>query len=302
MQPDEYINNIRSDGTASYEELNAEPPPLSSRRRGWEGIVVECEHFLPFDNGEVVYDEHFIGCIFTNNIRMCNTFAGRRHETCYSAGDFLLGPAEQPVHWSLDDPCDALVVTVRPEVIRRIAQEISDADYSKVQIIGQPKVSDTLIRQIGWMLKAELEGGGLGERLFVESLRNMLAVHLLRHYSSLSHHPDPPPVRGLSVPKLLRAIEAIQDHMEVGITLNELAEATGVSASHFEVLFKRSTGASPHRYLIQCRVERAKELLRDEDLSLAQVAAQTGFCDQAHLTRHFKRIVGVTPSGYRKGS
>ena len=76
---------------------------------------------------------------------------------------------------------------------------------------------------------------------------------------------------------------------------------TGVSISHFEVLFKKSTGLSPHKYLLRCRVERSKELLRCEDLSLAQVAARTGFCDQGHLTRHFKRIVGVTPSGYRKG-
>ncbi len=303
MRPDDYIAHIRPDGTASYEELNAVPPPLSSRRRGWQGIVVECEHFLPFDNGEVVYDEYFLACILSNQVRMCNTFAGRRHETRYDAGDLVLGPAEQPVHWSLlDTPCDALVVTVRSDVVRRIAQEISDQDSSRVHIIGQPNFNDPLVRQIAWMLKSELEGGGLGENLFVESLRNMLTVHLLRHYSTLSRRPELPPDRGLSAPRLRRALNAIRERLEVGISLDELAEVTGLSASHFEVLFKRSMGVSPHQYLLQCRVERARSLLQDEELSLAQVAARAGFCDQSHLTRHFKRIFGVTPGRFREQS
>jgi len=301
MRPHDYIANIRPDGTASYEELNSEPPPLSSRRQGWEGIIVECEHFLPFDNGDVVYDEHFIACFISSNIRMINSFCGSRHETIYNAGDLVLGPAEQPMHWSLpDEPCDALVVTVRPEVVRRVAEEISDQDPSRVQIIGQPKLRDPVVRQIASMLRAELEGGGLGERLYVESLRNMLAVHLLRHYSTLSPRPDPPPVQGLSAPRLRRAIDAIWDRLEIGISLDELAEAAGLSTSHFEVLFKRSTGVTPHQYVVRCRVERARELLGNDDLSLAQVAARSGFCDQSHLTRHFKRIVGITPSGYRR--
>jgi AraC family transcriptional regulator len=303
VRSEDYIRNIRPNGTASYEELNTEPPPLSSRRSGWEGIVVECELFEPFDNGEVVYDENFIALFNTNNAYMKNSFDGVHCETYYHAGDLILGPAEQPVRWSLlDDPCEALVVTVRPEVIRWAAQEMSGADSSKIHIIGQPKLEDPLIRQILLTLRAELEARGVGERLYVESLRNMLAVHLLRHYSTLSRRPDRWRGLGLPAPKLRRAIEAVEDHLVSGISLAELAEATGVSVSHFEVLFKRSTGVSPHQYLLRCRVGRAKELLRFGDLSLADVAARVGFCDQSHFTRHFKRIVGVTPSVYREES
>src|SRR5262249_60369278 len=74
-----------------------------------------------------------------------------------------------------------------------------------------------------------------------------------------------------------------------------------LSPYHFARRFKESTGLSPHRYIIARRIERAKELLRgEEDLSLGQVAARVGFWDQGHFTRHFKRLVGVTPRRFRR--
>lgn len=302
MRPEDYVHNVRADGTASYLELNRQTPHLSSRGRGWEGIIIERDCFFPFDNGDVVYDEHFIGFVLDPGVHLSHAVDGRRYEGFYGPGDLILSPGEQPVNWRLDDASDALVVSIRPEVMSRIVQETTNADPAKVQIIGQPRMRDPLITQIGTTLMAELEGPGIGERLYVDSLLNVLTLHLLRHYSSLSRHPDSPKDRGLSKSRLRRAIEAINESLETGISLDELAEATGVSVSHFEVLFKKSTGMSPHQYLLRCRVERAKELLRCEDLSLAQVAVRTGFCDHSHLTRHFKRIVGITPRDFRKGA
>jgi AraC family transcriptional regulator len=302
LRPEDYLYNVRPDGTASYLELNRQAPPLSSRDRAWEGIIVERDRFFPFDNGDVVYEEHFIGFVLDHGVHLSHAVDGRRYEGVYGPGDFILSPGEQPVNWRLDDASDALVVSIRPEVLKRTVQETTDTDPAKVQIIGQPRMRDRLITQIGIMLTAELEGPGIGERLYVDSLLNVLTLHLLRHYSSLARRPDSPTDRGLPKSKLQRAIEAINENLEMGISLNELAGATGLSVSHFEVLFKRSTGLSPHQYLLRCRVERAKELLQCEDFSLAQVAARTGFCDQSHLTRHFKRIVGITPRDFRTGA
>jgi AraC family transcriptional regulator len=302
VRPEDYLNNVRPDGTASYLELNARPPALSSRNRGWEGFVVECDRFFPFDNGEVVYDEHMIVLFLGPKAHVSFSVDGRRTDGLYGNGDLILSPCEQPVRWRLSDTTDALMLSIRPEVIGRKAQEVSEADSAKVCIIGTPRMQDPLVRQIGLTLMAELQGPGIGERLYVDSLLNTLGLHLLRNYSSLCVRPRLPHDRGLPAAKLRRAVEAINDRIEAGISLSELAEAVGVSVSHFEVLFRRSTGLSPHQYLLQQRVDRARELLGDEALSLAEVAARAGFCDQSHLTRHFRRIVGVTPGQYRKGS
>jgi AraC family transcriptional regulator len=108
------------------------------------------------------------------------------------------------------------------------------------------------------------------------------------------------PSDGLSRRKLEAVIGYIHQHLAAGLTLRDLAAVAHLSPYHFARMFEKSTGLSPHRYVIARRVERAKHLLRgEEEVSLAQVAAHTGFWDQGHFTRHFKRLVGVTPKRFR---
>ena len=148
-------------------------------------------------------------------------------------------------------------------------------------------------------LDAELLAGGLGSRLLAESLGNVLAVHLLRHFSAAGPADDRP---GGVLPrhKLRAVIDYIHEHLDAELSLDHLAAVAHVSPYHFARLFKNSTGLPPHQYVIARRVERAKELLRDrERLPLAEVAAEVGFADQSHFTRHFKRLVGVTPRRFR---
>jgi AraC family transcriptional regulator len=105
---------------------------------------------------------------------------------------------------------------------------------------------------------------------------------------------------GLPGRKLRAVLEYIHQHLVTNLTLRDLAAVAHLSPYHFARLFKISTGLPPRQYIIGRRVERAKQLLRgDDDLTLAQVAARAGFCDQGHFTRHFKRLVGVTPKRFR---
>jgi AraC family transcriptional regulator len=302
MRPEYYQDNVRPDGTASYLEINPETPPQSSRDLGWDGVVVERDHFYPFDNGEVVYDEHFIGIITSPFARMRNKSGDGVFEGVCCEGDLILGPADHPLHWRLDDETEAVAVAIRPECLERVILEVTGTDPDKVRLLARSRERDPVILNLVAMLMSEAEGGGIGGRLYVESLTNALIVHLLRRHSTLGSRPPSPPGGGLSGPRLRRAIEAIRDNLEVGIWLSEVAEAAGVSPSHLSALFKRSTGMAPHQYLVRCRVERARELLRfgGRGLTLAQVAALSGFCDQSHLTRHFKRLVGITPAAYRE--
>ena len=304
MKSDDYRDNVRPDGTASYFELNPEPPPTTSRDRGWDGVDVERERFFPFDNGEVAYDEHMIAIIGSPDVHVLHQTADYRHEGVYQPGDLIISPAGQPVRWRLDDETDSLLLPIRPDFLRRVAQEAMDVDPARVEILGRPGLNDPVLRQLaGWLL-AELESGGPGGRLYVESCSNLLALHLLRNHSTLARRPDRLPRGGLPARKLRRAIDAIQGRLAEGISLAEVAEAAGVSPSHFATLFRRSTGFSPHQYLIRCRVDRAKVLLLagGGSLSIAQVAARVGFFDQSHLGRHFKRLVGVSPAEFRRRS
>jgi len=144
---------------------------------------------------------------------------------------------------------------------------------------------------------AELRSGGVGGRLAGESLANILAVHLIRHV--LAPHQLTRGGDGMLPRAKLRAVvEYVEDQLNAGPTLAQMAAIARLSVYHFARQFRAATGLPPHQYVIAQRVERAKRLLQG-DLSLAEIAAGVGFSDQSVFCHHFKRLVGVTPRQFR---
>lgn len=121
--------------------------------------------------------------------------------------------------------------------------------------------------------------------------------------AALIAHLSAPTVTGvpvLSAQARDRAIDYIETRFAGPISLQELADAAGLSVRHFSRAFREATGRSPHQYVLQRRVEEAKQLIR-QGLPLAEVAVQCGFCDQSQLTRTFVRQFGTTPGRFRSG-
>jgi AraC-like DNA-binding protein len=101
-------------------------------------------------------------------------------------------------------------------------------------------------------------------------------------------------------PRSLRRIKAsIDEGLESGVDIGDLAKSLGYSLSHFYRLFRKSFGMPPHRYLIHRRISLAQELLTQTDLDLAGIALKAGFADQSHLCRNFHRLVGLPPGAFR---
>jgi len=107
-------------------------------------------------------------------------------------------------------------------------------------------------------------------------------------------------IRGGVPPRALRRVrEFIEAHLEESISIQALARIAGLSMYHFARAFKQSEGMTPHEYVIQRRVQRAKNLLAETDLPLSEIALAAGFSDQSHCARRFREHVGVTPTNYR---
>ena len=124
-------------------------------------------------------------------------------------------------------------------------------------------------------------------------------VHSRPRISTLGHLPvDEPAARGRGgLPPVLtqRICEYIESHLEHKIGLEALANMAGLSTYHFARAFHQSVGMPPHGYLLSRRLERAERMLRETRLPLAEIAAATGFSDQSHLARHFRRRTGMPP-------
>ena len=160
-------------------------------------------------------------------------------------------------------------------------------------------VNDTLIREVGIILR-HLSSSSQGiERLYAESLANLLAVHLLKNYLDYKVGVSQN-LNKLAPKKLNIVLEYIEANLAQKITLSDLAAIIGVGKFYFCRLFKGSTNLTPYNYVLQQRVKLAKKLLKSSVLPICDIALECGFSNQSHLAKHFRNAVGTTPKMYRQ--
>jgi len=164
--------------------------------------------------------------------------------------------------------------------------------------LPQRGISDSVIKALCDRIREEVSATHPNGRIYVETLGQALAAHVARHYA-ITNPAETPGPGSLTAHQLRRALEFIREHLAEDLPLSSLAKASGLSPFHFARRFKKSTGLAPHQFLIQQRVERARHLLAHSTTTLGEIALQCGFCDQSHLTNHFRRVVGITPRRYR---
>jgi AraC family transcriptional regulator len=214
-------------------------------------------------------------------------------------GDIDIIPPGIPMAWEINAKSTVLLLTLPPALMNSVAIE-SELDPARAEVITRIQIRDPQIEHIGLALKAEMEAGCPNGSLFLEGLGTALAAHLLQHHSSHLL-----PMRelkgGMSGRKLRQVLSYIDDNLDRNLSLAEIAEVAGLSVSHLKTLFRQSTGSPVHQYVIRRRVDRAKMLLSERNLSISQIALATGFAHQSQLARHMRRVLGANPTEIRKG-
>ena len=270
-------------------------PLLTSKDTDWDGIYFAYGNYQnPGESQEVISPQHNI-LIFTEIPEFISAerkFDGSLKQEKVRQGDVVIIPANVSHQVQWHNAGSFIMLGVDAKVFNHALYETVEPD--RVEIAPHHAQADPLIYQIALKLKTEVESGGLGSRLYADAIANLLSVHLLQHYSiqkpQIHNYTN-----GLPKYKLQQIIEYINAHLERSLSLNELAQVVQMSPGYFSRLFKQSTGFTPHQYLIRCRVKRARELLCQRKLTIAEVAYQVGFANQGHLNYHFKRLTGITP-------
>ena len=173
-------------------------------------------------------------------------------------------------------------------------------DASKAEIVPRFAILDPLLEQLAITITTALRDGTVEDGLYVDTLAHMIAVHLARRHSSRSREVQGPAARAVSGSKMRRLIEFVEENLDRDLSLEAMAQEVGISPLYLPRAFKAAIGQSPHQYVLARRIERARELLRDTDLPIVDVALSSGFSSQSHLSNWFVRIVGVSPAAYRK--
>lgn len=193
----------------------------------------------------------------------------------------------------LESKQEMIGIDFEPAFIERIAEELTGKN---VEILEQWTAQDPLIQQLGIDLHREFQQSP--RIVYVESVIQVLATHLVRHYCT-SRVVIEDALSKLSPQKLQQTIDYIHARLEQDITLSELADIVQMSQYRFARAFKQSTGIPPHQYLLAQRVERAKKLLIEKQLPIVDISYQLGFASQSHFAATFRRFTKVTPKVYR---
>jgi AraC family transcriptional regulator len=160
-------------------------------------------------------------------------------------------------------------------------------------------VSDPVVRHLGSCLQTARARPSEMCSSCLDRLETAVQAYLRQTHSVTPV--SPPVTRGGLAPWQLRcAQEMMRSHLDEAVPLAELARACKLSPSHFARAFRQTTGQPPHRWLMEQRIEKAKQLLVDTTLSLAQIAQTCGFADQSHFTRVFAQLVQSSPGQWRR--
>jgi len=214
------------------------------------------------------------------------------------SGTLLIRPAraEDGLAWPLAR--ESVIVVLTDAALRELAAH--EFDTAGVELRPPPPGTvDAWALRIGQLLKAELTQRETPNELYVDSLITLFGVHILRHYSSVRM--PPPVVRGgLPAAAARRVQDFIAANLSRGLPVPELAGIAGLSTRHFIQAFTRTFGTSPHRYVLDQRLDVAEKLLAEGDLTIVDVAYQCGFSSQSHLTTSMKKHRQATPLQIRR--
>ena len=206
-------------------------------------------------------------------------------------------------HSARGERIEFVSIGISPSLMNEMVTEIGLTRTTANIIFRQASVTDLAITKMAGEIAAEVADVQLGRAAMIEAQVRQLAIHLLRCHLTVRQSDQIELSRAGPVDRRLRrAIEFMHDNFGRELALEEIASAAYLSEYHFARLFKQITGVTPHVYLANVRLERARKLLADTALPIGQIASMVGYQSQSHFSKMFRSVTGITPRAYREGS
>jgi AraC family transcriptional regulator len=261
----------------------------------WHGIRAEAYHVEKVETPQFQTVDHSVVIHLSIPALVELKTDGRCDTRKRVPGDLAILPAATVRQARSRDPHDVLVVTVSQDVV---AQTAVEAGYgTPIELIPRAYHRDAQLEHICWALKAEAECDYVSGRLYGESLALAVCAHLLRQRSGKDS--SMAKKGGIAPRALRRVIDYIDCNLDSPLRMASLAEVSGLSQYRFAHNFKSATGVPPYQYVLHARLDRAKQMLRQTNLSVLDIAYAVGCQSISRFNSLFRRELGTTPSNYR---
>ena len=272
-------------------------PLITSANEPWNGIYLQHDRQPAFEITEHSHSQHTLIIGLENELQAEWSIDGRFKELKYNQGDIFIVPAQATHKACWKRESESLMLAIEPDCLVDVAVDSINSD--RLEIVPQFATADLRLSQIAQWLLIELREKQAGSNLYSESLIAMLMIHLLRNHTTtepkLTNYTG-----GLARHKLRKAIAFINDNLDRNIKLAEIAALVEMSSYHFGKMFKQSIGVTPHQYLVRQRLAKAKRLLRDSSMAIADIGYLVGYKNSSHFSKVFHRHVKSTPKAYRQ--
>lgn len=260
-----------------------------------EGLTVDRHIFKPDELNFPGYNYHLLCLLLSEgNWQKITQIGEQKSEKSQRKGEFWICPAQTSGRWAWASTDKSLMFVIAPYLLNRFAEEVSEGKTNQVELLSRIGVYDPQIEAIAQLFQAELAGDDIGGELYIESLMQVLIIHLLRRYCIFQ-----PKIqlsfKDSSSQWLQPVLDYIHSYLDKPLHLAELAAVAGMSQYHFCRSFRHSIGIAPYQYVLQKRMEKARNLLLSGKYTIAEVSLMVGCADQSRFAKHFKRHFGVTP-------
>jgi len=206
-------------------------------------------------------------------------------------------------HSARGEQVEFVSIGVSPALVNEMVTEIGLTRTTANIVFRQAAITDPTITKMAQEIAAEVADEQLGRAAMLDTLVRRLAIHLLRCHLTVRQSDQIELSRAGPVDRRLRrAIEFMHDNFGRELALEEIASAAYLSEYHFARLFKQIAGVTPHVYLANVRLERARKLLADTALPISEIASMVGYQSQSHFSKMFRSVTGLTPRAYREAA
>jgi AraC family transcriptional regulator len=273
-----------------------------SERLNWTSVFASIQRERPYEESFAAVPDHLIILHLDGYVKVDRWVGVSRESRMIAPGGMFMVPGGIDFRVRLGDPLSTIHFYLRRAMLAEVARDLCRGDPDRLEFLPRIGESDPLLERIIFDIRQELLDPDQMGDTYVDYLARAAAARLVRaHSSNASRVSAPLSIPGEAHRKIARATEYVNAYLHRPIRLEELARELDVSASQLTLLFKKTLGDPPHRYILKSRVQRAREMLKASNLPLAEVALACGFSHQEHMSRIFRREIGTTPAAYRRG-